>query len=306
MFRRMPPLHALAAFEAAARYLSFARAADELCLTHSAVSHRIRQLESHLGTRLFLRLNRHIALTPQGESFLRVVREALAKLQEGAAGLVEGRTIHLRISVLPAFASYWLIQRVADFHARHPDIELEVETTPLLANLKAGEVQVGIRLGEGGYPGLEAHQLFADEIFPVASPAYLQRFGPMREPRALEGAVLLRNRRVPWRPWFAAAGLDWPEPAAGPMYGDGGFMLDAAVGGQGVALGRTSLVAEAVRHGALVRVGGVAAPAPANFFAVHLPESAARPEVAAFMAWLQERAARWRTECAGKPLSRVA
>ena len=296
MFRRLPPMHALAAFEAVARYLSFSRAADELCLTDSAVSHRIRQLEQHLGCRLFLRMSRQVALTPQGEAFLVSVRDCLQELEDSSWRLRNDGKLHLRISVLPAFASYWLLRRMDEFYAAHPDIELDIETTAQVVNLHNGSTRIGIRLGAGDYPGLDSFRLFNDCLFPVASPRYIERFGPIDSPEALEGAVLLRNRKVPWRQWTEAAGLPWTEPTSGPIFSDGGCVLDACISGQGVALGRTSLVAEAIEQGKLRAVGGFEARPRWHLYLVHSPESGQRVEVQKFKAWLFDTCERWERE----------
>ncbi len=159
-----------------------------------------------------------------------------------------------------------------------------------------GATQVGIRLGSGDYPGLESFRLFNDCLFPVASPRYIERFGPMKSPPELQGAVLLRNRKFPWRPWSEAAGLPWEEPTSGPIFSDGGSVLDACIGGQGVALGRTSLVAEAIEHGRLRAVGGFAARPQWQLHLVHSPASGLRIEVRKFKAWLLDACERWERE----------
>lgn len=292
MFRKLPPLHALAAFEAAARHKSFAKAAEELFLTHSAVSHRIRLLERHLDTPLFLRLNKQVVLTPKGEAFLETVRETLDRLHRASTSLRQGERRVVRASVLPAFASSWLLRHVGEFFGAHPDIDLEIHTTGQSANLKAGEADIGIRFGPGGWPGLVAHPLFTEWMFPVASPVYLESFGDIALPEDLQGAVLLRNPKLSWRPWFEAAGLAWPEPSAGPLFSDMGFMLAAAAKGQGVALGRSTLVQEPLAAGELVRVAQVVAKSDWHFHLVHLPETQSRPEVAAFAEWLLDTARR--------------
>lgn len=289
-YRKTPPLHALTAFEAVARHESFSKAALELYLTHSAISHRIRVLEEHLGAQLFLRLNKKVALTPRGEAFLSVVREALTKLHHAASRLKAHGRRTLRVSVLPAFASTWLIQRLGDFYRSHPDIDLEIQATGQLANLRSGEVDVGIRYGAGDWPGLRAERLFADVVYPVASPEYLASHPPIRSPEQLQEAVLLRNRRLPWKPWFDAAGLDWPEPSAGPIYSDVGLMLEAAAIGQGVALARHVLVTAQVKEGRLVRLTDVVAPSQWHFYVAFSPEALQRDEVTAFVHWVLERA----------------
>lgn len=290
MYRRMPPLHALAAFEAAARHGSFARAAGELYLTHSAVSHRIRMLEQHLETRLFYRLNRQVSLTPQGEAFLVTVRDALARLHAAASGLRDSARRALRVSVMPAFAASWLIHRLGDFYRSYPDIDLELQTTARLVSFRSGEADIGVRYGPGDWPGLESALLFSDHVFPVASPEYLASVPAIAGPADLTQCVLLRHRRLPWRPWFDAAGLHCDEPASGPVFSDVGFMIDACASGQGIALARSTLAAPHIDSGRLRRLTDVAAASEWHFFVVHTPEAGLRPEVAAFRSWLVDRA----------------
>lgn len=286
MFRRLPPLHALAAFEAAARHQSFTKAAEELCLTHSAVSHRIRQLEESLGTKLFLRLNRNILLTPAGSQFLETVRESLHKLQSASSRLSSGGRSAVRISVAPAFASQWLAHRIGDFQARHPKIDLEIQTTSHMVNLRTEDVAVGVRFGDGQWPGTHCVKLFSDEFAPVCSPAYLDKVGPIRAPEDLKRAVLLRNSRVPWKEWFDAVGLDWEEPASGPLFAEVNLLLDAAVNGAGVALAGRVLTTAGLRSGRLVKVLEATALSRRAFYAVCLPENLQKPEVAALIEWL--------------------
>lgn len=290
LYRRTPPLHALTAFEAAARHESFSKAAAELYLTHSAISHRIRILEEDLGVRLFLRLNKKVVLTPKGEAFLAVVRDALTKLHQATSQVKKHTRRRLRVSVLPAFASSWLIQRLGDFYRSCPDIDLEIQATGQLANLKSGEVDVGIRYGAGDWPGLRAERLFSDVVYPVASPEYLASRRSIRTPEELQGAVLLRNPRLPWKPWFQAAGLDWPEPTSGPIYSDVGLMLEAAAIGQGVALARHVLVTEPIQEGRLMRLTDVIAPSHWHFYLAFAPQALEREEVTAFVHWILERA----------------
>lgn len=302
MFHRFPPLHTLAAFEATARHLSFAKAAEELFLSHSAVSHRIRILEEHLDTQLFLRLNRQVVLTPKGETFLLTVRDTLMRLHHAVAALRQNACPVLRISVLPAFAAGWLIQHVGAFHRLHPEIDLEIQTTGELVNLAAGEADLGIRFGPGHWPGLVLTKLFTEYMFPVASPEYLGQIGGISEPAQLQGAVLLRHRRLPWKPWFDVAGLKWEEPAVGPTYSDMGVMIEAAASGHGVALGRSTLTAAHLKAGRLVRLTEIAAPSDWSFYLAHGPDAEKRAEVLAFKSWIMEAASAHR---AGKAPSRL-
>lgn len=290
MFRKIPPLHSLTAFECAARHQSFAKAAEELFLTHSAVSHRIRVLEEHVGTQLFLRMNKQVVLTSKGTIFLETVRDILVQLQAASARLRHSARSLLRISVLPAFAAGWLIQRVGDFHRLHPDIELEFQSTQELVSLKARQADVAIRFGAGEWPGLVVEKLFDEWMFPVASPEYLEQFGEVDSPERLEGAVLLRHRLLTWKPWFEVAGLSWAEPAVGPLYSDLGLMLEAAVCGQGIALARSSLIAAHLKSGRLLQLTDFIAPSEWSFYLAYAPEAAVRPEVMQFAAWILDAA----------------
>lgn len=290
MFRKLPPLHALAAFEAAARHQSFAKAAEELFLTHSAVSHRIRQLEESLGAKLFLRLNRSILLTPAGAQFLETVRETLHKLQSASSRLAADRRLGVRISVAPAFPSQWLAHRIGEFLAKHPTIDLEIQSNSHMVNLRTEDIDVGVRFGDGHWPDHHCVKLFSDEFSPVCSPAYLQKVAPIRAPQDLKRAVLLRNSKVAWKEWFDAVGLDWEEPRSGPLFAEVNLLLDAAASGAGVALAGRVLTTAGLRSGRLVKVLDATAHSKRAFYAVCLPEKLQRREVAVFVEWLAAEA----------------
>lgn len=292
MLRKLPPFHTLAAFEAVARHQSFARAAQELCLTQSAISHRITTLEQHLGVRCFVRGRGAVALTAQGTHLLGGVLEAMSALQTACARLQNpGRKV-VRLSVGPAFAKSWLIEKLGGFYREHRDTDLEINAIKLappdkLACLKAGEADVAIRYGsDSDWPGFVHAELLQSEVFPVCSPAYPAMAGPFARPEALLGKTLLRLPRQPWAPWFRAAGLDCEEPSQGPVFSDAGIMLDAAAEGQGVALARSVLAKYDLDAGRLVRLFDISIPSGYSYYAICLPEAQARPEVAVFVEWL--------------------
>lgn len=288
MFRRLPPLHALAAFEAAARLKSFAKAADELYLTHSAVSHRIRQLEESVGVKLFLRLNRNVVLTPAGETFLSTVKDTLEKLQTASAAIAESPRSRLVVSAAPAFASQWLAHRIADFQAKYPGIELEIQSTSQMANLRSGEVDIGLRYGTGAdqWPGYESIELIRDEIFPVASPAYVGKYGPFDRPEDLKRATLLRSSRLHWQHWFSAAGLAWTEPTSGPLFSEIPLVIDAAASAAGVALAPRIASRGAILAGKLVRLFDVPCTPNLAYYAVVSADRRTRPNVSTFIEWV--------------------
>ena len=285
-FRKLPPLNALAAFEAVARHRSLTKAAKELFLTHSAVSQRVTQLERHLDAQLLIRSSRSVELTPTGARYLESVQQALSTLAE-ASGQVARKELRLiRLSVVPVLASNWLISRLRSFHRLHRDIDLEIQSSKAMANIKGGEADVAIRWGNGDWPGIEKVKLFSDELFPVCSKSYLVEIGALRSPADLRRAVMLRHSLQPWKPWFESAGLKWPEPKHGPMFNDRSLMLQAAIDGHGVALGQRMLIEDLIEEGALVRLFDVSVLVESAFYVVFLKQSLQRAEIAAFVEWI--------------------
>ncbi len=292
MAKRLPPFHTLAAFEAVARHQSFSKAAEELSITQSAISHRITKLEEHLGARCVLRGRGLVSLTAQGVQLLGGVLEAMSALEAACARLQKPRRMVIRLSVGPAFARGWLIEKLGNFYREHGEIDLEIIAAKLtsvgkLAVLKAGEADVAIRYGMAAdWPGFECVKLLHSEAFPVCSPAYAVTAGPFGKPPDLAGAALLRLAGQRWTPWFVAAGIDFDEPAKGPLFSDAGIMLDAAANGQGVALARSTLVNFELRIGRLVRLFNIGVPSESAYHAICAPRVARRPEVRGFLDWL--------------------
>jgi len=289
----IPPIHALAAFEAAARLGSFERAADELAVSQSAISHRVRSLETQLGTKLFERLDRGVRLTLAGREYVEVVRAALRALAE-YPGHRRGRRARqrpLRVGVPPALAREVLVPALGEFQARHPQLAVEVVVSIPFREVPAGETDLDVRFGSGEYDDGEASLLLNEPLFPVCAPEYARRLALGGSPRELKRAVLLRFPLDPWKPWFEAAGLDWPEPESGPRFNDAGTMIEAAAAGQGVALGTPRIVARSLRSGALERLYDIEAPCPYSYFLVRRRKSEV-PGTDAFIEWLREVIAR--------------
>jgi LysR family glycine cleavage system transcriptional activator len=284
--RRLPPLHGLAAFEAVARLRSFTQAADELCITRSAVSHRLRELEERLGVTLIDRDARPLAPTPAGVRYLSTVRDALDAMAGAAEAVPKDATQRIVVASPPTFARQILVPRLADFHRAHAGVEVAVELAIPLHDLQPAGADVEIRFGRGLYPEYVTLDLLDEAVFPVCAPSYAQRVA-LRAPRDLEGATLLRSALEPWAPWFAAAGLRWPEPTAGPRYEDLAMLYQAAGNGEGVALARPSLVAPALDAGALQRLFDIAAHSPHAYYLVCRPAALVRREVSAFVDWLR-------------------
>jgi DNA-binding transcriptional LysR family regulator len=278
---RFPSIDGLRAFEAAARLGSFERAADELAVTASAVSKRVAALEDLLGTPVFLRGPRALQLTAAGREYLQQVGQALGLLAAMPQHQrTQQRLQKLRVTSPPTFARQILVPQLESFTSAYPDIELEVVLSIPFLDIQASESDVEVRNGHG-LPGVV---LLHDRVLPMAAPALLARLPPLHTPAALAHAPLLRTPLEPWTPWFRAAGLDWPEPASGPKLVDLGLTLEAAVSGQGVALGRPTLARHWLDSGALQPLFGVTAE-PANRY-VLLPhaDTGAAP---LFAAWLQ-------------------
>ena len=278
----LPPLHTLPAFEAAARLGSFLAAAEALHLTPSAISHRIKQLEEHLGQPLFERRHRAVVLTAAGRRYLAVVREALLRLDEASAVLRAPSVERLRISAAPALGSKWLVARVAEYQQGRPDLEFTLGTATGLGPLLNGEADIGLRYGEEEWPGLLAWKLFDERVFPVCSPTLAAN---LQTPTDLDGVRLLRHPLLSWSRWFAAAGLRRPEPASGPTYEDALLMLEAAVAGHGVALIATTLAQPYLDEGRLVRPFAEDCP-DRSFYIVAPPAVQEKPAIMDFIRWL--------------------
>ncbi|HEY0857237.1 MAG TPA: LysR substrate-binding domain-containing protein [Albitalea sp.] len=281
--QRLPPIHALTAFESAARLGGFAPAAAELCITPSAVSHRIRLLETQLGEQLFDRSPTGVRLTEAGQRYLLGVREAFDKLSHLSRG---GTPEVLRLSVgsPPTFARNLLIPRLPEFYRQWPDIEIEVAVAAPMQD-RPERHDVDIRFGSAPFDERAATKLFDDRLEVLAAPRTLEKH-PLAKPADLARAELLRSPLVAWRPWFAAAGLDWPEPSRGPLFTDLGILLEAAASGLGVAVCTRRVAEQWTSDGQLVAPFAVTAPATSTYYALVERDLGQRPEVGAFVDWL--------------------
>ena len=285
----LPPLHTLRAFEAIGRLRSFTLAAGELHLTHSAISHQMRALESSLHTSLIDRSRREISLTAQGRQFLAVVRPVLQQLADIAEALRHADARSLRINVLPSFAARWLLPRLGDFFTRHPEIDVEIAATQAVVDLNAAGAHLAIRYGDGQWPGTRCELLFEERLFPVASPAFIKKHR-IRTLDDLGRVSLLRDDFHPWDAFLAEIPRDLEQCQFGAIYRDSALSLQAAEGGQGVALARSWLAADALRAGALCRIGAKSVPAQAAYFLVYPRDTQPTPEVREFIAWIGAQA----------------
>jgi LysR family glycine cleavage system transcriptional activator len=300
----LPPLNALRAFSAAARHLSFTRAAQELHVTQTAVSHQMRILEQHLGLPLFVRLPRRLTLTPEGQAYARELGHVFERVAQATAALrADPGREQLSLTTTQSVAARWLTPRLGRFIAGHPDTDLRLIATERFVDFAREPVDVGIRFGYGRYAGLRSEKVMDDELFPVCSPALLgggsARAAGRRTRRALDlrRCVLLHDDSADgWRRWLRAsagvgigAGVD---VGRGHTFTDANLTLQAAADGHGVALGRRVLVARDLASGLLVRPFAQSVPCEQAYYLVTSEHAADQPKVRRFRAWLLDEIAR--------------
>jgi LysR family glycine cleavage system transcriptional activator len=248
----LPSLQTLRALDAAARHGSYSAAAEELGLTHGAISHRIRELEEHLHVQLFRRAGRSMAPTKEAIALLAQVREALAVLGRAFPKPVVRGEARVTIGVHPALATRWLVKRLGSFMQSYPDIALTIMSTADLADFLSPEVDIAIRYGDGGWPNASSEHLAGETRFPVCTPAYRDTHA-LRQPADLARATLLRHSWQPWADWLRAAQVDLKEPPSGLTVSDSAMLIEAALSGQGVALARRRFALDDLTAGRLVR-----------------------------------------------------
>jgi LysR family glycine cleavage system transcriptional activator len=289
--RRLPPLTALRAFEAAGRHANFARAAEELSITPAAVSQQVRSLEDFLGVRLFTRRARGVELTAAGAEYARslgLLLDQLALATERARRTEEPR--RLTIATTPSFAARWLMPRLTGFLELHPQFDVRLSTSNAIADFARQDIDVAVRYGTGRWPGLKAQLLLSAELFPVCSPAFRQGSHPLRAPADLRPRTLLRLATDDWPRWFEAAGLG-SRRAEGPQFSDAGLLAQAAVAGQGVALGQSVIVADDLAAGRLIEPFELRIPSGMAYYLAAPPEMFQSRKVAAFQRWLRREIA---------------
>lgn len=311
MPRPLPSLNALRAFEAAGRHLSFSRAAAELSVTPAAVGQRVKALEDQLGAALFVRRNRGIELTEAGQALLPGLTDGFERLVEGVEWFRRRQARRpLTVTVEPTLAGRWLVKRLERFNERHPGIAIRLDASNRVVDFFREQVDVGVRYGNGEYPGLRVDRLFGEIVFPVCSPRLLAGPHPLREPADLRWHTLLHcdwNPRHPtwpdWGMWLKAVGLDGIAVDSGPQFSIESYdlMLDAAVAGQGVALASGVAVADEIAAGGLVRPFDVDITLDFAYFVVAPEATADSPRIAAFREWLLAEAAQTETELAPPP-----
>jgi LysR family glycine cleavage system transcriptional activator len=291
MQRRLPPLNSLRAFESAARLLSFTKAADELSVTQSAVSHQVKALEDWAGIPLFRRDGRQVALTEAAAKFLPTVTAALDQIALAGRKLqaVDPGQGWLTVAMMPSFAGKWLVPRLADFRDKNPNIDVWIATFEAQTGALGPDVDLAIRYGKGDWPGLTSVKVLSEELFPVSSPKLAAQ---LKTPADLSRVTLLHDEmREDWGMWLRTAGVSTVDATRGPGFDDSGLLIQAAIEGLGVALGRSTLVKGDLQTGQLVRPFAPSITAEFAFYLVYPPETESAAKIKAFRDWLIATAA---------------
>jgi LysR family transcriptional regulator, glycine cleavage system transcriptional activator len=293
MTRRLPPLNALRAFEAAARYESFTRGAEELCVTQGAVSHQVKALEAELGVKLFNRERQRLIITEAGRSYLAVVRDAFDRIDAGTQRLQQRQnTGALTVSTSPNFAAKWLVHRLGRFAQAYPNIDLRVSASLHHVDFAREDIDLAIRHSEGPPSELHMTRLCAEELFPVCSPMHLKGGQSSLKAADLGRFTLLHvNDRQDWGRWLEVAGVTGVDLSRGPVLNQASMAIDAAVDGQGIALARTALAAWDLISGRLMRPFAVSLPVSYAYWIVCPKATVKLPKIAAFSSWLLAEAA---------------
>lgn len=294
LVRRLPPLNALRAFEAAARHLSFSAAAAELHVTPAAISHQIKGLEDDLGVKLFRRLNREVRLTDAGQACLPGLRDAFDRIAE-AVGLAQRQDASgiLTVSSSPAIAAKFLVPRVEKFRTLHPHIDLRVDASMHLVDFARENVHVALRYGRGRYPGLNTTLLMRSHVVPVCAPSLLRGPQALRTPDDLRHHMLIHDETLArdpscpdWAMWLRAAGVDRVDSHRGLRFNQVALALDAAIAGRGVVLTQNVFAADDLAAGRLVRLFDTATPVDFAVYVVTPPSLTTMPKVKAFCDWV--------------------
>lgn len=291
MYRHLPSLNALRAFECAARHGSFTRAAEELCVTQGAVSRQIRKLEEQFDRRLFSRTTNTLSLTESGRELAPAVTEALTQLDRAAERLLRDVNV-LRLQVMPTFAVRWLMPRLPDFAREHPRIDVRVTITLHPARLDSDSFDAGLLYGDGDWPGCHADCLARECLAPVSATGSLETSETPQPHAALSNATLLHTTtdRRDWPWWLEQAGIELPSCDKGPAFETLDMAVRAAEAGHGVALADLSLIAEDLHAGRLKRLAGQPRYTGRGVYCVYPEQDRPNEALMLFRNWLLQTA----------------
>jgi LysR family glycine cleavage system transcriptional activator len=286
------------AFEAAARWLSFSKAAEELYVTPAAVSQQIKQLEDYLGITLFHRMTRAVKLTEEARLVLPLMTEGFDKLADAIERLTQDEEKgFLTVSTAPTFAAKWLLQRLPDFSDKYPDLDVRLDASLVHREFDRDGIDISIRLGQGDYPGLHVARIFDEELSPVCSPKLLNDEKPLQSPEDLKNHRLLhvdwghiRGALPDWRMWIKAVGVEGIDTDHGPHFTVESMAIEAAINGNGVALVSHHAIAEDLKAGRLIKPFNFALQSEYSYWLVCPHEYLRRAKVRVFCDWLLEQA----------------
>ena len=289
---RLPPLNSLRVFEAAARHESFTHAAEELCVTQGAVSHQVKALEADLAIKLFNRERQRLIITEAGRDYLAVVRDALDRIAVGTERLLHRQSAGvLTVSTSPDFAAKWLVHRLGHFAEAHAGIDLRVSATMHHVDFAREDVDMAVRHGDGNWPGLDAVQLSAEQLFAICSPKLMSGRRLARPADILKFPLIHLDSRADWTKWLRVAGISDDNVRHGPVLNRASMVIDAAINGQGVALARTTLSAWDLINGRLVRPFAEALRLSKTYWIVCPKATSNVPKIVTFRDWLLAEAA---------------
>ncbi len=297
--RRLPPLNALRAFEAAARHLSFTKAAEELHVTPGAISQQVKSLEEYVGTTLFRRMNRALLLTDDAQACLPALREGFDKLAEATNALNASESRNrLAVSAAPSFASKWLVPRLGEFQIQYPEIDVWISADMELVDFIKDGIDVAIRYGSGDYNGLQVERLLTDSVFPVCSPELLTGAEPLTSPDDLSRFTLLHDASPDndescpdWTMWLKAAGVAGVDGNRGLRFNQSSLVLEAAISGRGIALAKSTLAADDLAAGRLSKPFDLTLPIDFAYYLVCPRSKATLAKVESFADWMRTLAA---------------
>ncbi|MBA0204321.1 transcriptional regulator GcvA [Pectobacterium aroidearum] len=291
---KLPPLHALMCFESVARHMSIKVAAEELCVTSSAVSQQIAKLESMTNIRLFIRSPRRLELTTEGRIYLRAIRPAFSQIAEATQRLMnEGKANRVTVSCTSGFAIQWLLPRLPTFEKANPGVEVQISTTNRRVDLLSEGIDFAIRHGAGSYPGLESECLVNDRLLPICSPRLIAPEHGLPSPSDLAGYILLHDEhRLDWAVWFNALGVTDVNTDTGPVFVDSNGVIEAAIAGKGIALARSALVRAELESGLLINPLKIPVDSPIAYHLVYEESAILQPISRRFRDWITTVAAR--------------
>ena len=292
MQRRLPPFTSLKTFEAAARHLSFTRAAAELCVTQAAVSHQVKVLEQYLGSALFIRMPRALELTETGKILLPVVQKSFDDIGQTVSSIRQGqKTSSLSIAVAPSFAAHWLMPRLENLIEQHPEIELSLKHWNGSVDFSKQDFDLAITYGSSQWAGLQSQRILQIDFFPVCSPSLLQGVKKLNSINDLQQFNLIHDAdHETWRKWLELAGVVDIDPARGTVVDDTNVLIKAARDGLGVAMCSMPFVKDLLANGKLVRPFELSLVSDKAYYAVCPKERFSNKDINTVWRWLAEQA----------------